>query len=40
MENKVKKVKIEKMMNKNTCYDLFKEIVINDKPLYDQKSLE
>lgn len=28
------------MMNKNTCYDLFRDIVINEKPLYDQKNLE
>lgn len=26
------------MMDKNTCYDLFREIVVNKKPLYDQRT--
>lgn len=28
------------MMNKNTCFDLFRDIRINNKPMYDQKNLE
>lgn len=25
-------------MDKNTCYDLFREIVVNKKPMYDQRT--
>jgi hypothetical protein len=38
VDQNIKKAKIEKMMDKNTCYDLFREVKINNKPLYDQRN--
>jgi hypothetical protein len=32
--------KIKKMTNKNSCIDMFKDVVVNDVPLFDDKTFK